>query len=159
MPRRPLTIAMLAILLLFLVPILARSVLYAMSDDPRSWRDADWSSTGFLPAATDSAPARVIIFTGTAGVGQERQGISRAGFHAKSTGARCKAEHQQCVRLVLGNQRRQFAVHRRITCRKYVRDDFDVRQSRAAARSSPGEESSRVERCTRERAKSGDEDR
>src|SRR5262245_5579849 len=67
MPRRPLTIAMLAILLLFLVPILARSVLYAMSDDPRSWRDADWSSTGFLPAATDSAPARVIIFTGTAG--------------------------------------------------------------------------------------------
>jgi hypothetical protein len=58
---------MLAILLLFLVPILARSVLYAMSDDPRSWRGADWSGTGFLPAATDSAPARVIIFTGTAG--------------------------------------------------------------------------------------------
>ena len=58
---------MFAILLLFIAPILARAALYAMSDDPRSWRDADWSSSGLLPAAADSAPARVIIFTGTAG--------------------------------------------------------------------------------------------
>src|SRR5262245_41772978 len=67
MPRRPLTIVMFAILLLFIAPILARTVLYAVSDGPRSWRDADWSSTGLLSAATDYAPARVIIFTGTAG--------------------------------------------------------------------------------------------
>lgn len=58
---------MFAILLLFIAPILARVVLYAISDDPRSWRDADWSATGLLPAAADFAPARVIIFTGTAG--------------------------------------------------------------------------------------------
>ena len=38
-----------------------------MSDAPRSYRDADWSSTGTLPAARDYKPARVIIFTGTTG--------------------------------------------------------------------------------------------
>ncbi|HZP70849.1 MAG TPA: DUF3750 domain-containing protein [Pseudolabrys sp.] len=58
---------MLALSLLFVAPILARAALYAASDDPRSWRDADWSSTGVLPAAAEFAPARVIIFTGTAG--------------------------------------------------------------------------------------------
>ena len=31
------------------------------------WRDADWSSTGTLPPASDYKPARVIVFTGTAG--------------------------------------------------------------------------------------------
>ena len=58
---------MFAILLLFIAPILARAALYAVSDDPRSWRDADWSSTGLLPAPREFEPARVIIFTGTAG--------------------------------------------------------------------------------------------
>jgi len=58
---------MIAILLLFIAPILARAALYAVSDDPRSWRDADWSSAGLLPVAAETAPARVIIFTGTAG--------------------------------------------------------------------------------------------
>jgi hypothetical protein len=66
-PRRRIGTAMFAIFLLFIVPILARVALYAISDDPRSWRDADWSSTGLLPAAVDSTPARVVIFTGTAG--------------------------------------------------------------------------------------------
>jgi len=33
---------MFAILLLFIAPILARAALYAVSNDPRSWRDADW---------------------------------------------------------------------------------------------------------------------
>ena len=31
------------------------------------WRDADWSSTGTLPPASDYKPARVIVFTGKAG--------------------------------------------------------------------------------------------
>jgi hypothetical protein len=64
---QPRTFVMLIILLLFLTPILARAVLYAIGNEPRSWRDADWSSTGMLPAAGDFAPARVVIFTGTAG--------------------------------------------------------------------------------------------
>ena len=61
------TIVMLIILIVFLAPILARAFLYAIGNDPRSWRDADWSSTGMLPAATDFQPARIVIFTGTAG--------------------------------------------------------------------------------------------
>jgi hypothetical protein len=64
---RPRKTLMLAILLLFLLPILARAALYAASDAPRSWRDADWSSTGLLPPAADLMPARVIVFTGKAG--------------------------------------------------------------------------------------------
>jgi hypothetical protein len=60
-------ILMIVFFLLFLAPILARAAVYAIGNDPRSWRDADWSSTGILPKAADFAPARVVIFTGTAG--------------------------------------------------------------------------------------------
>ena len=58
---------MLTILALFLTPILARASLFALSDAPRSWRDADWSSTGSLPAAASEPGARVLFFTGTTG--------------------------------------------------------------------------------------------
>jgi hypothetical protein len=58
---------MLAIVLVFFAPILARAALFAASDAPRSWRDADWSSTGLLPQAADFKPARVVVFTGKAG--------------------------------------------------------------------------------------------
>jgi len=58
---------MLAILALFLVPLCVRAALYATGSEPRSWRDADWSSTGLLPSAQDYRPARVIVFTGKAG--------------------------------------------------------------------------------------------
>ena len=60
-------IPMLVIFVLFLAPIFARAAIYALSNEPRSWRDADWSSTGVLPPAADFTPARVVIFTGTAG--------------------------------------------------------------------------------------------
>ena len=58
---------MLLIFLIFFAPILARAALYAISDAPRSYRDADWSSTGFLPAARDDRSARFVVFTGTTG--------------------------------------------------------------------------------------------
>jgi hypothetical protein len=58
---------MLTIFILFLVPILARAAFYAVSNEPNSWRNADWSSTGVLPKASSDAKARVIVFTGTAG--------------------------------------------------------------------------------------------
>ena len=58
---------MLLIFALFLVPLIARAALYTAGSDPRSWRDADWSSTGLLPRAADYQPARVIVFTGKAG--------------------------------------------------------------------------------------------
>ena len=58
---------MLAIFALFFVPLVARAALYAAGSEPRSWRDADWSSTGLLPPAQDYKPARVLVFTGKAG--------------------------------------------------------------------------------------------
>ncbi|HZL30543.1 MAG TPA: DUF3750 domain-containing protein [Pseudolabrys sp.] len=58
---------MLLIFAIFLAPILARAALYAAGSDPRSWRDADWSSTGALPPAKDFEPARLVVFTGTTG--------------------------------------------------------------------------------------------
>jgi hypothetical protein len=63
----PQNLAMLLIFALFVLPLIARAALYAVSNEPRSWRDADWSSTGLLPAAADYKPARVILFTGKAG--------------------------------------------------------------------------------------------
>ena len=61
------TLIMLAIFALFLAPILARAAFYALGNEPRSWRNADWSSTGTLPPADEFKPARVIVFTGTTG--------------------------------------------------------------------------------------------
>jgi hypothetical protein len=58
---------MLTIFALFFVPILARAAFYAAGTAPRSWRDADWSSTGALPQATQFEPARLVVFTGTTG--------------------------------------------------------------------------------------------
>jgi len=58
---------MLAIVLLFLGPLIARAALYAVGNDPRSWRDADWSSARLLPPATADKQARVVVFTGTTG--------------------------------------------------------------------------------------------
>jgi hypothetical protein len=58
---------MLIIFAVFLAPILARAALYAIGNDPRSWREADWSSTGLLPPAAQDRPARVIVFTAKAG--------------------------------------------------------------------------------------------
>jgi hypothetical protein len=60
-------LVMLLIFALFLAPLLARAVLYAAGNAPRSWRDADWSSTDLLPAARAYQPARVLVFTGLTG--------------------------------------------------------------------------------------------
>jgi hypothetical protein len=55
------------ILAIFLIPIAARAALFAYSDAPRSYRDADWSSTGTLPPAAQEKDARILVMTGTAG--------------------------------------------------------------------------------------------
>jgi hypothetical protein len=61
------TLIMLTILALFISPLLARAALYAAGQGPRSWRDADWSSTGALPPPGQFEPARLVVFTGTTG--------------------------------------------------------------------------------------------
>ncbi|MDP1909082.1 MAG: DUF3750 domain-containing protein, partial [Hyphomicrobium sp.] len=58
---------MLIVFALFLAPIAARAALYWLGSEARSWRDADWSSAGTLPAAADTAPARLIVYSGTTG--------------------------------------------------------------------------------------------
>ena len=55
------------IVALFLIPLAARAAIYGMSDAPRSYRDADWSSIGQLPTARAEPEARVLFFTGTTG--------------------------------------------------------------------------------------------
>ena len=58
---------MLAIFALFLVPHPRPRRALRRRQRPRSWRDADWSSTGALPPAGTFEPARLVVFTGTTG--------------------------------------------------------------------------------------------
>lgn len=48
--------------LFVVLPVAFETVLYAASDRPPSWRDANWSSTGLLPGAVDDATPRVLVF-------------------------------------------------------------------------------------------------
>jgi Protein of unknown function (DUF3750) len=58
---------MLVIFVVFLAPLIVRAAFYAAGNGPRSWRNADWSSTGLLPPAGESKSARMIVFTATTG--------------------------------------------------------------------------------------------
>lgn len=58
---------MLSLIALFLLPVAARAALFAFEDRPRSWREADWSSMGSLPAAAAHPDARIIVMSGQAG--------------------------------------------------------------------------------------------
>src|SRR5437660_1207103 len=57
----------LILLALFLLPVAGRAAVYVASEHPRSWRDADWSSAGFLPQAAQDKAARVLVFAGRTG--------------------------------------------------------------------------------------------
>ena len=57
----------LTLLVVFALPIAARAGLYAVADHPRSWRDANWSTTGLLPPAAEDPPARVLVFAARVG--------------------------------------------------------------------------------------------
>lgn len=62
--RKPLVLLLLA---LFLLPVAARAAWFAAAGGPTSWRDADWSSSGALPAASAEPDARIIVFSGRTG--------------------------------------------------------------------------------------------
>jgi hypothetical protein len=64
-PRRK--FIMLVFLALFLLPVAARAALVAYEGGPRSWREADWSSTGSLPSPAAEPGARVLVFSGRTG--------------------------------------------------------------------------------------------
>ena len=57
----------LTMLVVFALPIAARGGLYAVEDHPRSWREANWSSTHMLPPAASDPQARVLVFAARAG--------------------------------------------------------------------------------------------
>ena len=60
-------IIMLTLLTLFLLPVAARAALFVFEDRPDSWRNADWSSIGALPAANEHPEARILVLSGRAG--------------------------------------------------------------------------------------------
>jgi hypothetical protein len=62
--RKPVLFSLLA---LFLLPVAAKAALFSFEDRPRSFRDADWSSTGTLPAASEFPEARVMVMSGRTG--------------------------------------------------------------------------------------------
>lgn len=65
--RRPVRNVLVGILALFLFPLAVHAALYASKDRPASFRDADWSSVGMLPAASADRDARFLVFTGRTG--------------------------------------------------------------------------------------------
>jgi hypothetical protein len=56
-----------AVFTLFLLPVAARAAFFAFEDRPTSFRTADWSSTGTLPAATADPQARIVVYSGRTG--------------------------------------------------------------------------------------------
>ena len=62
--RKLMTLAFLAI---FVLPLLLQAAFYAANGSARGWRNADWSSTGTLPAAARHPDARVIVYSGRTG--------------------------------------------------------------------------------------------
>ena len=55
------------VLALFLLPLAANAVRISSKPLPKSVFEADWSSTGMLPAATTDREARLLVFTGRTG--------------------------------------------------------------------------------------------
>lgn len=49
-------------ILCFVLPVAYETALYAAADRPLSFRQANWSSTGLLPAAESDPEARVVVF-------------------------------------------------------------------------------------------------
>jgi hypothetical protein len=58
---------LLALIIMFMLPLLARAAIYAVNGGPRSWRDADWTSIGSLPPAARHPEARLLIYSGRTG--------------------------------------------------------------------------------------------
>lgn len=65
--RSPLKLTLLVILILFILPLVARASWYAFDDRPRRWSEADWSSVGFLPPPQTDRQARVLVLAGRTG--------------------------------------------------------------------------------------------
>jgi Protein of unknown function (DUF3750) len=65
--RVPVKLFAVLLLSLFIVPLAARAAFFSLEDRPRSWRDADWSSVGMLPKASEHTEARLLVLSGRTG--------------------------------------------------------------------------------------------
>ena len=54
-------------LLMFLAPAAAHTLVWWLSSHPQTWRDADWSSAGILPAAAATPQAEIRVFVARTG--------------------------------------------------------------------------------------------
>lgn len=59
--------AALVVLILFILPALATAGWWSMTDRPTSWRAADWSSSGLLPAADADDEAAIYVLAARTG--------------------------------------------------------------------------------------------
>jgi hypothetical protein len=64
---RPIRNLMLGILAFFLFPLAVHGAVYSLQNRAESYRSADWSSTGMLPAASAEPEPRLLILTGRTG--------------------------------------------------------------------------------------------
>ncbi|MEP1206676.1 MAG: DUF3750 domain-containing protein [Rhizobiaceae bacterium] len=52
---------------IFIAPALIHFAVWSLQDRPSSWRYADWSSAGILPAAAEDKPAKVYVLSARTG--------------------------------------------------------------------------------------------
>src|SRR6185312_10461435 len=89
---------------------------------------------------------------------QKRKRILRAGFHPYATCARREPEHEQCVRPMSCDERRQFAVHGGVTRRENMGEDPHICEGRPPPARKPfRKRSGRVEWRAWERPKASNE--
>jgi hypothetical protein len=65
--RRRARVIVLLVFAIFLLPIAARAALTVLEGRADSWRTADWSSTGTLPAASADREARLLVMSARTG--------------------------------------------------------------------------------------------
>jgi hypothetical protein len=67
--RNPVRNVFTAILIIFLLPLAVHATLHLAGDHPKSFREADWSSTGMLPQASADSKPRLLVFAARTGRG------------------------------------------------------------------------------------------
>ncbi|MDY8110552.1 DUF3750 domain-containing protein [Fulvimarina sp. 2208YS6-2-32] len=60
-------LVLLFILVVFVLPVLLSGALWWIGDNPRSWREANWSSSGVLPRASEVTDAVVYVMAARTG--------------------------------------------------------------------------------------------
>ncbi|MPZ37836.1 MAG: DUF3750 domain-containing protein [Rhizobiales bacterium] len=58
---------LIALTVIFLLPLAAHAVVHSLEDHPANFRAANWSSVGMLPDASADRDARLLIFSGRTG--------------------------------------------------------------------------------------------